>query len=223
MGFVVASLDSRSVKILGHQLREFKHENMAAILENDDLRYWIVMLHDLPAVEYKGGEFLFRMTIPDGFPHKPPRLEALTPTGVFEHKEPGSTSDAPICISIGEYHSAEWRAMTIQDFAIHIIHALIDPGVLTKGIRIISPITAAGQEKASKRSRGFNLTHYKPFVTAFDALLHDAQLPDLPPTLPSGCRKPAAAAAATAASSNGAAAAAASEFLSDQALADLLG
>lgn len=105
------------------------------------------------------GEFIFRLDAPKDFPHKPPKFQFITPTGIF-------TPGGAICISIGEFHSDNapgkdggmgWRpALGMMGFAAQVVNALItfdskDHGI---NIKVESPDV---QADCARKSRSANI------------------------------------------------------------------
>lgn len=166
-------MSDRRTKILQAQLKKAMsedHPNILFSMDEKNMGTWYMMVVGLP-YPYVGGEFIFKLEMPDEFPRKPPSLKCLTPNGVFE---PGPR----ICISIGEYHSRDFRdktaaaggdwgwrpALGIIGFAREVVNGLITPSSLNTwkhpdslrgGIGVLDEPNAE-RVKFARKSREFN-------------------------------------------------------------------
>src|SRR6516164_7845329 len=73
------------------------HPNLLVWMDPQDIRIWYFLIVGLDA-PFLGGEYIFKLTTPNEFPHKPPTFEFMTQNGVYQ---PGG----PICVSVGEFHA----------------------------------------------------------------------------------------------------------------------
>lgn len=156
------------VRILPAQLRNLIANPipyLTAVPDPTDLRIWYVRIAGLDT-PYKHGEYIFTLTVPDEFPHKPPRLIFLTPNGLFI---PGHK----VCISVGEFHTNDgpgrdgaygWRpALGMRGFALEVVNALICSDTLGSGIGIAHS-SPAEKQKLAEASRAYNAAHYPAVV-----------------------------------------------------------
>lgn len=96
------SVHSRLQRVLQSQYRYFhRHpdDHLMVVMDEADIRVWYMMVVGL-SEPFLHGQFIFKFTIPDEFPMRPPSIEALTPNGVFD-------LGGPLCISIGEFHEKD--------------------------------------------------------------------------------------------------------------------
>ncbi len=167
--------DPTLVKVLASQYKSLINDpypNLLAVFDPADIRVWYFLIGGLDA-PFLEGEYIFRLTAPDTFPHAPPRFEMLTQNGVYQ---PGG----PICISVGEFHANDapgkdgasgWRpALGMKGFAIQVVNGLICYKDLTPGIRIQN-LSDHLKAVYAKTSRGFNRDHYAETMSAFEALI----------------------------------------------------
>jgi ubiquitin-protein ligase len=175
--------DPTLVKILAAQYRNFINDpypNLLAAYDQADMRVWYFLAGGLDA-PFLDGEYLFRLTAPDTFPHAPPRFEMLTHNGVYE---PGG----PICISVGEFHANDapgkdggsgWRpALGMKGFAIQVVNGLICHQELIAGIRIMKrPVTEmAGHARISRQQ---NRLKFPELTDMFETIIESS--PDSEP------------------------------------------
>lgn len=132
----------RLARVLQNQYKRAQDEkdypNLIPFASESNLKEWYFLVVNLPA-PFADGEYIFKLTAPDEFPHKPPGFSFCTQNGVYE---PGG----PICISIGEFHSDDaagktgaygWRpALGMFGFAREVVNGMIDPDYLGGGIRV---------------------------------------------------------------------------------------
>jgi ubiquitin-conjugating enzyme E2 J2 len=81
--------------------------------------------------EYVGGEYLIRMEVPKTYPADPPHFYFMTPQGLYGVEK-------KVCISIGEYHKSNYRAVLgIIGFCNNLVSGLIGWETLGRGIEIL--------------------------------------------------------------------------------------
>lgn len=163
---------ARLLKVLAAQYRALVSEPLPyllPVLDEELPTVWWFFISGLPA-PYEGGEYIFKLTAPEEFPHKPPSLEFLTPNGVFE-------TGGPVCISVGEFHAEDkpgpegsygWRpSLGMGGFAREVLNGLICLDKDDVGIRIG---VVSDEEKAAlaARSREFNYAHYPGLMSLFN-------------------------------------------------------
>uniref|UniRef100_A0A7S0EQQ4 UBC core domain-containing protein n=1 Tax=Hanusia phi TaxID=3032 RepID=A0A7S0EQQ4_9CRYP len=128
----------RSTQILTRQLRDIQEspsEFFSAGLVNDsDLFEWDVCIAGPPDTIYEGGIFSARLSFPDNYPDKPPRMRFLTPVW---HPNVYLTGD--VCISIlhdpgedetnpEELASMRWSPVhSVETIVLSVISMLSDP------------------------------------------------------------------------------------------------
>lgn len=169
------SCDSRLTRILMAQYKAFTedpHPNLLAWMDPEDIRVWYFLVVGLDA-PYLGGEYIFKLTAPDEFPHKPPRFEFLTQNGIFQ---PGG----PICISVGEFHAEDkpgkdgahgWRpSLGMKGFATQVVNGMICFDALESGIRIVN-LHVSLKTLYAKMSHEQNKKLYPEVFVAFESLL----------------------------------------------------
>lgn len=162
--------------IVGAQIKKILKENdtfYTALVDSDDVHNVYVMVKNLPD-EYRNGEYLFKLRIPDEFPDKPPELYALTPNGLF-------LIGGQICVSIGTFHQNDygkdnsggygWRpAIGLSGFIMNgIINALLHFDEDDKGIRIKIQSPDIKKQLANE-SVEYNKKHHMNIVKLFDEL-----------------------------------------------------
>lgn len=169
-------IDTRLVQILKSQLKKFytnPDPYLLCICDETDIRIWYFLIVGL-GDPFLHGEFIFKLTALDTFPHTPPKFEIYTENGVFN---PGGA----ICISIGEFHSQNWRpALGMTGFAIQVYNCLICFQSLGAGIRICK---SSDEEKKflALKSRIQNQVKFKELVQKFDEII--AENPKIEPVL----------------------------------------
>ena len=163
----------RVARVLGAQYRAAvvdPHPHLLALVDEADVRVWYYLVAGLGA-PFEHGEYIFRLTAPDSFPQRPPRLEFCTANGVFE---PGG----PVCLSVGEFHADDrpgqdgahgWRpSLGMRGFAAQVVNGLICHEGLS-GIRILSTPPAIKTARA-RASREANRREHPGLYARFEAL-----------------------------------------------------
>ncbi len=168
------AINPRLVKILQSQYKIALrgHPNLLPLMDEADPRVWYWMIAGVDA-PFLGGEYIFKLTAPDEFPHAPPKFEFITKNGVYE---PGGA----ICISIGEFHANDkpgktgesgWRAaLGMLGFAVQVYNGLINFLSLDSGIRIIKT-TDVVKAQYAKASSAWNMKHFKTIAEEFEELI----------------------------------------------------
>ena len=107
-------------------------------------------LSGLVDTPFAGGEYIFRIILPDLFPTKPPDIIFETPNGMFK-------TGKRVCVNgITGFHSDNWKAtMGLEGIAMNIWGCFI-ANDLTEGIGIIWPRSAADIATFAANSREFN-------------------------------------------------------------------
>ncbi|GAA5912737.1 hypothetical protein JCM5296_006555 [Sporobolomyces johnsonii] len=77
-------------------------EDYSAAPLEDDLFDWHFTIRGLSGSEFEGGIYHGRMVLPSQYPHAPPDIYLLTPSGRFEVNK-------KICLSISSFHSETWQ------------------------------------------------------------------------------------------------------------------
>lgn len=133
-------------------MRQFKEatkapsENFKFVMSEQDVGIWYVLIHNFSGNkdEYKGGEYLARLELPDDFPYGPLRFYLLTPNGVY-------TPNEKVCISIGEFHPGDYQAVLgVDGFCAQLLSGLIGWKELGGGINITLTNTDVKRKYASE-------------------------------------------------------------------------
>lgn len=139
------------------------HNYIKVAINEQNIAEWYVMIENL-SEPYTEGQYLFTMTAPNDFPFKPPNFQCLTPNGFYE---PGGS----ICISIGSFHSNNYRpVLGMMGFAEQIMAGMLEYKDMGSGIRLLktSDETKASLAKASKQ---YNAAHHSNIMRLFDKQL----------------------------------------------------
>jgi len=148
-------------------------EYYTAVVDPENISNVYVLVRNLPD-DYQGGEYYFKLHIPNEFPDKAPDLYALTPNGIFE---PGGL----ICVSIGTFHQSDYRntkqgtygwrpAIGLPGFILNgIVNAMLHFDKNDHGIRI-KIAEPKEKQKIAKESKEFNARHYLQIKKLFDEL-----------------------------------------------------
>jgi ubiquitin-protein ligase len=140
----------------GHFAKAVKepHEYLMFAVDPKDAQIWYILVRNVlgPNDEFKGGQYIFRMNAPDGFPYKPPQFYALTPSGFYG-------INGTCCISIGEYHANDYRAAQgMRGFAVELSNGLMNYKDMGYGINLLTT-TIAEKKTYAKDSLAYNQKH----------------------------------------------------------------
>eukprot|EP00971_Amphidinium_carterae_P241109 4786803-Amphidinium_carterae.2 len=112
------------------------------------LRHFV--LHDLPDdTPYKGGWYHGKLIFPDNYPHAPPGIIMLTPSGRLE-------INRRICLSMSDYHPESWNpAWSIESILVGLVSFMIDE----RDPRAVGVLNESSQTrvKLAASSPAFNL------------------------------------------------------------------
>ena len=138
-----------------------KNINLIPHMNEDNVKIWYFLIKGLDT-PFKGGEYIFKLTAPNEFPHRPPSFEFCTPNGVYD-------IGGKICISVGEFHANDkpgstgsygWRpCLGMYGFALEVLNGLINYQYLDHGIRILSTDIKT-KEKFATESIDYNKKYY---------------------------------------------------------------
>jgi len=167
------------------QIQKATREDQPHLLflpDADDMRVWHVMACALPGI-WRGGEYIFRLSVGDEFPQAPPKLECLTENGLFGR-------GGAICVSIGEFHRESWRpSLGMSGFAKDgIVNGFIVFDALDEsgGIRI-NPLRQSKIAKSeyprvraelAAASRSFNRARLGAIAERFEELIESGTTPN---------------------------------------------
>lgn len=154
-------MQRRQTAILNGQFRSATKQPSEFIkfAMSDDMSTWYVILSGFTGDknEYVGGEYVVRIYLPPGFPFKPPHFYFMTPQGLYE-------CEKKVCISIGEFHSDQYRAaLGVAGFCEQLVSGLIGWREMGGGISIIQT-TENAKKKMAEESAGYNAAHNQYFM-----------------------------------------------------------
>ncbi len=158
---------NRLQKVITSQYR-FHHKHpddyMMIVMDETNIQEWYALVVGLDE-PFIHGQYLFKFTIPKDFPMKPPRVEALTPNGVFE-------LGGPFCISVGDFHKDKWMpSLGITGFARQVWNAMLffdqDDARPHKTVRILHTSNVSKKTYAIE-SAMYNRTNWPLLMSKFD-------------------------------------------------------
>ena len=95
-------------------------ENFLACPDPDNIYRWYYLVFGLKDCAYAGGFYLGRLIFPKEYPHKPPRIEMITPNGRFKE-------NTRICMSMSDYHPESWNPLwNVHTIVIGLISFMCD-------------------------------------------------------------------------------------------------
>lgn len=146
-------------------------DNVLIIIDQKDIKIWYCLIFG--AVNFPGGEFIFQLTNPDGYPFAPPSAKALTPNGLF-------LINTKICISIGEFHASDapkeegaygWRPTIGADGFAQNIHTAFETFTTDEhGIGIQHSSDTVKRKLAAESSK-YNKENYPALMKEFESLI----------------------------------------------------
>lgn len=146
-----------------------KNDNLIPYVDERNITIWYFLIKGLKDTPFEGGEYIFKLTAPNEFPHKPPSFEFYTPNGVYD-------IGGKICISVGEFHTNDrpgstgsygWRpSLGMYGFANEVLNGLINFQYLDHGIRIISTNIEI-KKKLANDSIKYNIKNYSIIYNHF--------------------------------------------------------
>ncbi len=156
-------MDRRQTAILQAQYKKATaepHDYLRFMMDEKNISKWYVLLSgfDGDEDEFKGGEYLVRVELPSDFPFNPPHFYFMTPNGLYG-------TETKVCISIGEYHKADYRAaLGVSGFCNQLVSGLIGWRDMGGGINILK--TKINEKKAyAIQSADSNNNNYPELMT----------------------------------------------------------
>ena len=126
---------NRLDRILEGHFKKETSEVDEYVMHAKNIKQWYVLIRNLEGdnEEWRKGMFLFDLIAPDDFPMKPPSFRAKYKNGVYE-------VDSKCCISIGEYHSSDYKqVLGMPGFTRELANGMINHKFLTElgGINLL--------------------------------------------------------------------------------------
>lgn len=158
-------MDSKKIRIINKHLTRFSNENIKIRTFESDITVWYVLLHDFSgnSDEFAGGEYLAKMTLPYNYPFSPPKVQMLTPNGVYD------INCTAICMGFGDHHKSEYRAIIgAGGVALQLLNIFICHEKLDHGIGLITGRTTNSIKEYANGSKAFNRSKHKNIMKLFD-------------------------------------------------------
>lgn len=158
--------DRRQIAILNAQYKKAisePHDYLKYMLDEQNVAIWYVLLSgfDGDESEYTNGEYLVRVELPKDFPFNPPQFYFMTKQGLYG-------VETKVCISIGEYHKADYRAaLGVVGFCNQLVSGLIGWRDMGSGINIIKT-SPQEKKKLAMASRSANYENHPEIMKKFD-------------------------------------------------------
>jgi ubiquitin-conjugating enzyme E2 J2 len=118
---------------------------------------WHYVITGPPGTPYENGQYHGRVTFPNDYPFKPPRIKMCTPSGRFEINQ-------RLCLSMSDFHEESWNpSWSVAT----IITGLLS--FMTGDERTTGSIVTSTQTKIqlAKKSKEFNTYSNPPFKEVF--------------------------------------------------------
>ena len=159
-------MDFRSRSVMRHFNRAKTSANpyLKYALCETDINTWYVLVHSMQGTddEFKDGQYIIKLVIPDTFPTDPPAFYVLTPNGVYD-------TTGKVCIGVGEFHAQSSYPSTlgISGFCEQIVSGMIGWKTLGEGTRLMN--TTVEQKKTfAVASSAYNAANHADILV----LLH---------------------------------------------------
>jgi len=119
-----AGASSQAVRRLRKELEQLqRHGNKQVVVRPSDknMLEWHFVLLELPEdTVYAGGVYHGKLLFPEQYPHAPPSLIMITPSGRLEVKK-------RLCLSMTDFHPESWNpAWSIESMLVGVISFMID-------------------------------------------------------------------------------------------------
>jgi ubiquitin-conjugating enzyme E2 J2 len=146
------ALTARQVKVMQAQYKaaiKTPTEYISYIMSEDDPSTWYLLLRGISGHDdaFLGGEYLVRMLAPADFPGSPPQFFFMTENGLYD-------VECKICISIGEYHKDQYRAVLgMSGFADNLVSGMVGWNEMGNGINILKTNADKKKQLALKSTK----------------------------------------------------------------------
>eukprot|EP01100_Stratorugosa_tubuloviscum_P004024 TRINITY_DN198_c1_g1_i1.p2 TRINITY_DN198_c1_g1~~TRINITY_DN198_c1_g1_i1.p2 ORF type:complete len:247 (+),score=75.61 TRINITY_DN198_c1_g1_i1:1128-1868(+) len=102
--------------------------NFVARPNPDNFFEWHFLLYGPKDSPYEGGEYYGKIIFPNEYPHKPPSIIIITPSGRFQ-------TQTPICLSFTNYHPSTWNPMwSVRSILIGFLSFMLEEAQTTGSI-----------------------------------------------------------------------------------------
>lgn len=170
MASVGSQVSKECVQRLQRELREMAQNPNASILaapKPSDLCEWHFVLLGPSDTVYEGGVYHGKLVFPPTYPHAPPAIYMLTPSGRFQ---PG----AKICLSMSDFHLETWSpAWTGASILLGLLSFMVETDITAGSI----VTTDAEKVQFAEKSLAFNKQN-ELFRTLFPMLCDDEEEDD---------------------------------------------
>ncbi|CAE8603355.1 unnamed protein product, partial [Polarella glacialis] len=101
-------------------LQKSPNPQIAVRPSEDDLLVWHFVLHDLPSDSpYQGGCYHGKIVFPHNYPHAPPAILMITPSGRFE-------TGVRLCLSMSDWHPESWNpAWSVETILVGLLSVFL--------------------------------------------------------------------------------------------------
>ena len=137
----------------------YLHENPSEYYEAcpslENISIWYAKIKNL-SDEYKGGEYLLKITFPEEYPFKAPDYQMMTPSGRFD-------INSKLCFSNTGFHGETWSAMWgIDQILMGLVSYFYERN--SNGIGHISGSTEASRREYAGKSKNYNNKTHKTIL-----------------------------------------------------------
>lgn len=113
----------------------------------DNILEWRFVVAGGKDTPYEGGQYQGKLVFPSTYPHKPPSIMMLTPSGRFK-------TGTRICLTISDYHPEQWNPIWGVEKIILGLISFMNSGDRTTGS---TDDTDANRRLYAQQSRDYNL------------------------------------------------------------------
>ena len=138
---------------------ENPHEYLKYVIDETDYKKWYILMSNFSGNndEYKSGQYLVRVELPNEYPYEPPHFYLMTPNGLYD-------TEKKACISIGEFHKKDYPAtLGVVGFCEQLVSGFIGWKEIGHGISLID--TSEEEKKIlAIKSASYNEKHNKKYM-----------------------------------------------------------
>lgn len=119
--------------------------------QEHDLQNFFAIVRSMDG-DYKDGEYILHVKLPDNYPYSPPVISCETPNGRF-------STNTNICLNISHFHSETWSPLiTLEKIILSVMSIFYDDTISGVGSIVTTP---EEKKKLARSSHSYNIKHHQ--------------------------------------------------------------
>jgi ubiquitin-protein ligase len=131
-----------------------KERGFTISFKEHDLQNFFAIVRSMDG-DYKDGEYILHVKLPDNYPYSPPVISCETPNGRFQ-------SNTNICLNISHFHSETWSPLiTLEKIILSVMSIFYDNTISGVGSIISTP---EEKKRLAMISHSYNMKYHNDIL-----------------------------------------------------------